>query len=238
MSQSPQYLNVTVGSIADFGNDTREYDLRFDPGDAADFIAGQFAVVLCPKDGKLIRRAYSIASPPEEKEHLDLLIKRVEGGVVTNWFWSLKEGDRFRVHAPFGKFVLPPAIDFDPIFVAVGTGVAPFRSMIRSMLPKGMPCKVSLLFGTRFDDQIPYHAEWQEFVRRHPNFSYIPSISRPGPQWKGETGYVQTKIEKYFPNPAFKRVYICGLMEMIEATREVLLRLGYTKKQIFYERYD
>ncbi len=238
MPPSPQYHTVTVGSVTDFGNDTREYDLRFQSRQTIEFIAGQFAVVLCPKDGKPIRRAYSIASPPEEKEHLDLLIKRVQGGVVTNWFWSLKEGDRFQVHGPFGKFVLPPAMDFDLVFIAVGTGVAPFRSMTRSLLPKGFTRKISLLFGARYDGMIPYDEEWLELARRHPNFSYLPTLSRPGPRWRGETGYVQTKVEKYFPDPAAKRVYICGLMEMIEAAQEAFLKQGYRKEQIFYERYD
>lgn len=234
----PQFYDVTLARVLDFGNETRHFELAFDPGRELEFIAGQFAVVLCPKEGKVIRRAYSIASPPQQGKRLDLIVKLVEGGAVTNWFWSLKEGDRFRVHAPFGKFVLPERIDFDIVFVATGTGIAPFRSMIRHLLPAGFQRKIWLLFGTRFEGMIPYEPEWLELAAKHPNFTYLPTLSRPGPAWKGEAGYVQSKISKYFSDPAGKRVYICGLNEMIQAAQAACLQAGFQKEQILYEKYD
>jgi len=235
---APQIYDVTVGAIDDFGNEVRQFDLVFEPNKTMDFIPGQFVAVLCPKDGKVIRRAYSIASPPEEKRHLDLIIKLVEGGVVTNWFWTLKQGEKIRVHGPLGKFILPQKIDFDIVFVATGTGIAPFRSMIQSLLRSGFGGKLSLLFGVRYDNMIPYHEEWLDLARQHPNFSYIPTISRPGSGWNGETGYVQTKIEKYFPTPEGRRVYICGLNEMIQSVQQACLERGFRKDQIAYEKYD
>ncbi len=234
----PRILDVTLSRITDFGNDTREFDLAFDPGEGMDFTAGQFAAVLCPHQGKIIRRAYSIASPPEERDHLELIVKLVQGGVVTNWFWRLKEGDRFRVHGPLGKFILPEAIGFDIVFVAVGTGIAPFRSMIRHLLAAGFERRIWLLFGTRYDTMIPYHEEFLELAGRHPSFTYIPTISRPGAGWRGETGYVQTKMERFFAEPAGRRVYVCGLNEMIQAVQEACLKLGYRREQLACERYD
>jgi ferredoxin-NADP reductase len=234
----PQFFEATVEGVTDFGNDTRHFDLAFEPGQRMNFIPGQFVAVLCPKDGKVIRRAYSIASPPEEDRGLALIVKLVQGGVVTTWFWSLKRGDKIRVHGPFGRFVLPERIDFDVAFVAVGTGIAPFRSMIRHLLPRGFERRIQLLFGTRYESSIPYHEEWLDLAMRYPGFSYVPTISRPSPSWTGERGYVQTKIEKLFPNPQGKRVYICGLTEMIQAVQEACLKQGFRKDQIFSEKYD
>ena len=234
----PQFYDVTLRDILDFGNETRHFDFAFGPGEGMNFTPGQFVAVLCPKDGGMVRRAYSVASPPEEKEHIGLVLKRVEGGVVTNWFWGLKAGQTIRVHGPFGKFILPEKIDFHSIFVATGTGIAPFRSMIRSVLTRGHAGTISLIFGVRYDNTIPYHPEWLKLAGAHPNFTYIPTISRPGPDWKGETGYVQTKIEKFFPDPAGKRVYICGLNEMIQAVQETCFKLGYQKDQVSFEKYD
>lgn len=234
----PRIHEVTLGGMTDFGNDTRQFDLAFDPGNGMDFYPGQFVAVLCPRDGKVIRRAYSIASPPENKRQLELIVKLVQGGAVTTWFWSLKQGDRIRVHGPYGKFILPEPVDFDIVFIAVGTGIAPFRSMIRHFLPAGFQRRIWLVFGTRYDNSIPYHEEWVDLANRHPNFRYIPTLSRPGPGWKGETGYVQTKLEKFFSDPRDKRVYICGLNEMIQAVGRECLRLGYRKDQVFYEKYD
>ena len=250
--RAPDYFDVTLTKIVDFGNETRHFELNFDPGKRMRFMAGQFVVVICPKEGKVIRRAYSIASEPEKQDRVELVVKLVQGGAVTNWFWSLKEGDRFKVQAPFGKFVLPEPIDFDLVFAATGTGIAPFRSMIRHLLPAGFCAearggassgagrqrRIWLLFGSRFEKMIPYEEEWLELARRYSHFTYLPTLSRPGPDWKGETGYVQTKIAKFFSDPAGKRVYICGLNEMIQAVQEACLAQGFTKGQIAYEKYD
>ncbi|MBI3332683.1 MAG: FAD-dependent oxidoreductase [Candidatus Omnitrophica bacterium] len=240
MAEKPaaRILQVTLSEIVDLGNETRHFQLSLGAGEEIDFIAGQFVAVLCPKEGKIIRRAYSIASPPEIKDHLDLIVKQVEGGVVTHWFWALKRGDRFQIHGPLGKFLLPSQIDFDIGFVAVGTGIAPFRSMIRHLLATGFHRRLWLLFGTRYDRMIPYHEEWLRLAQEHPNLTYIPTISRPSPAWKGEAGYVQTKIEKLFPRPEGKRIYICGLNEMIQAVQEAALKQGFKRDQIAYEKYD
>ena len=235
---SPEYLDVTVGTIRDFGNDTKDFELLFEPGKRMRFLPGQFISVVLPRDGKVIRRAYSVASPPEAGDRLNLVIKLVQGGVVTPWFWTLKSGDRFKIHGPFGKFVLPERIDFKPLFVATGTGIAPFRSMIHSLLAGGFKGKISLLFGARFETMIPYHEEFLELSRRHPNFTYLPTVSRPGPGWKGASGYVQTQVGKLLSDPSAVRVYICGLSEMIRPVQEVCLKAGMPKAHVSYEKYD
>ena len=233
-----EYHDVTLGAVRDFGNETRDFELLFDPGKGMRFLPGQFISVVLPTGGKVLRRAYSIASPPQEKEHLLLIVKRVQGGLATGWFWGLKPGDRFRIHGPFGKFILPDPIDFALVFVATGTGVAPFRSMIHSLLRGGFKGKLSLLFGARYDTMIPYHEEWLDLARRHPNFTYLPTVSRPSPDWKGETGYVQAKVQRLLADPARTRVYICGLNEMIQPVQEVCLKAGLRKDQVSYEKYD
>lgn len=234
----PENYDITLSKIVELGNDTRHFELSFAPGQEMKFTAGQFAVVLCPCGGKLVRRAYSIGSPPAQKTHIDLCIKRVEGGEVTNWFWSLNQGDHFQIQAPFGKFILPQNFSKDILFIAVGTGIAPFRSMIYDLLSKGYSGKIGLLLGSRFNPSIPYHAEWVELAKKHKNFTYVPTVSRPTPEWQGETGYVQTKIEKFFPNPENHDIYICGLNAMIQAVQEAAAKQGYKPEQVHFERYD
>lgn len=260
----PEYFDVTVGAIRDFGNDTKDFELLFDAGREIRFIAGQFVSVVLPKDkvtpppaagpkgllsskgaalppatgGGVIRRAYSVASPPEARDRLNLIVKLVQGGVVTTWFWTLKPGDRFKIHGPFGKFTLPEKIDFEPLFVATGTGIAPFRSMIHSLLSAGFKGRMSLLFGARFETMIPYNEEFLELARANPHFTYLPTVSRPSPGWKGASGYVQTQVGKLLSDPSAVRVYICGLNEMIQPVQAVCLKAGLPKNRISYEKYD
>lgn len=236
---APQVFDITVRNIKDLGNETKHFELFYDSGKTLAFIPGQFISVLCPdQNGKTIRRAYSICSAPAVRDHLDLCLKLVATGKVTPWFWALKEGDRFQIHGPLGKFILPDAIDFDIVFVATGTGIAPFRSMIQTLLPAGFKKKIWLIFGVRYDNSIPYHDEWLDLAQKYPNFTYIPTISRPRPEWKGETGYVQTKIEKYCSDASGKQVYICGLNQMIQSVQEACVKVGFPKEKVLFERYD
>lgn len=233
----PRVFNVTVNKVKDLGNDTRHFELSYDPGETMDFTSGQFVSVLHPRNGKTIRRSYSIASLPSLKDRFDLCLKLVPKGVVSSWFWTFRGGEHFQVQGPLGKFILPGEIDFDIVFVATGTGVAPFRSMIPHLLQNGFQRNMWLLFGVRYGNMIPYDEEWLELAKRYRNFTYIPTVSRPDHEWLGETGYVQTKIETFFPSPDGKRVYICGVNQMVQAVQDACFKQGFKKEQVHYERY-
>ncbi len=75
-------------------------------------------------------------------------------------------------------------------------------------------------------------------ARANPHFTYLPTVSRPTPAWKGASGYVQTQVEKLLSNPSAVRVYICGLNEMIQPVQEVCWKAGLPKDRISYEKYD
>ena len=76
IKKSPEIFDVTVRRIKDFGNETRHYELSLEDGKSMDFMPGQFVSIIYPENGKVIRRAYSIASPPEEKKQIALQKER------------------------------------------------------------------------------------------------------------------------------------------------------------------
>ncbi len=95
-----------------------------------------------------------------------------------------------------------------------------------------------LIFGVRYDDEILYHEEWLAFERDHPNFHYIPTVSRPrSSDWKGEVGYVQVKLKKHITDVCDKQIYVCGLVPMIEAVEKTAIEMGCDLKQIHFEKY-
>src|SRR5213596_4033482 len=98
-----------------------------------DFEPGQFISLFAEKEGKRISRPYSIASWPENKDYLELCIKIVEGGFMSNYLHHVAPGTKLQAIAPLGTFVLLEPPDYpirDTVFVATGTGVAPFVGMI------------------------------------------------------------------------------------------------------------
>lgn len=233
-------FNTKIEKVMDLGiQDTRHFKLVFEPGTTFDFEAGQFVNVIAqlPHTEKPIKRPYSIDSPPYEKGYLDLVWKRVEGGLMTNYLWTLKEGQSLTVQGPLGRFGLKKPLAKRLVFVATGTGIAPFRSMIFQLFKEGTDRDVWLIFGNRYETDILYESEWKDLAAKHSNFHFVPTVSRPK-QWKGETAYVQKLLPQHIPSPQDTHLYICGLTNMINEVQKTAFEMGFAKEQIFFEKYD
>ncbi len=234
---------TTVTQIRALTDTVKHFRFTFAPGGSFAFKAGQFLMLHVPKPGEAtpVRRAYSICSPPHDPGAVELVVKRVDGGLASNYLFSLQEEAGCTVDGPYGAFVLPAPPPQELIFVCTGTGIAPFRSQIQTLFRQGTAVAMTLIFGVRYEEDILYAEEWRALASAHPNFRFVPTLSRPRntpTPWTGETGYVQTKLAAYAPAGPEESVWICGLWEMISAVEKTCLELGYTKKQIHYERYD
>ena len=216
------------------------------------FVAGQWLSFKTNKpDGEEIIRAYSIASPPEDKRKFALCLNRVQDGFMSNFLCDMKEGEEITCQGPFGDFVLRPPMR-DTVFIATGTGIAPFRSMLQWLLApmeNGGPRlstsearhqgkQLHLLFGNRTEKDVYYHNEFQRLADEHANFHYLPTLSRGDPEWKGLRGYVQQHVPGIVAGRAAMHAYICGLDKMVKANRDLLKSLGWDRKSILYEKYD
>src|ERR1700674_5560770 len=205
------------------------------------FVAGQW-LAFKPNmpDGEEITRAYSIASPPTDDNRFALCLNRVQDGFMSNFLCDMKEGENISCQGPFGDFILPPPLR-DTVFIATGTGIAPLRSILHWLLAdpsRHQGRSFFLLFGSRTEKDIYYHQEFLQLAAEHPNFDYLPTLSRCGPEWKGLRGYVQQHVPGIVQNRAEMNAYICGLDKMIKANRDLLKELGWDRKSIRYEKYD
>jgi len=230
---------ATVLEVLDATPSVKFIRLGMPAGKTPGFLPGQFITVFLKRGEELVKRQYSLSSPPHITEYMELCVKRIDGGFASNYLCNLKVGDTLLVQGPYGKFVLHEPLDHDPIFVATGTGVAPFLSMIKSLLHLGTTREIWLFFGVRYEEEIIDRAELEALARRHSNFHFIPTLSRPrGETWKGEVGYVQTKLPSYIHSPEGKGIYICGLRDMVNQNRELATQMGFPKERIFFEKYD
>ena len=217
------------------------------------FEAGQFVIVNVPKDlppnapavvreraakttGSVIKRAYSIASPPQEAGVIELCIQHVEGGIASTWFWLLKEGMTVSLSGPHGKFTLVGPKEREQIFLCTGTGVAPFRAMTKHLLHVNSLQPIWLFFGTRYEHGLLYEAEFRSLATMRRNFHYIPIVSRPK-EWRGETGHVQQIFQKQVTNFANKEMYVCGWEEVVKSVVSDLQTFGVPREQIHYEEW-
>ena len=191
-------------------------------GSIPDFKAGQFVTLGLPvksEGGKIIRRAYSIASPPEQKKHFELYIRWVRKpvpGRLTTELFERREGDEIFWLKPAGPFgILDKRPDGSPetrriVMVGGGTGLAPFLSASLHLKAARDKREIVLLHGASYVDEIGYRELLTELEEEsidkgedHWNFRYRASISRPDEwlnrNWGGHKGRIETLIK---PDPA------------------------------------
>ena len=206
-----------VFDIAAKYQETYVIRFAFENESVFDFEPGQFISVFAEKDGKRISRPYSIASWPENKEYLELCIKVVEGGFMSNYLHHVAPGTKLPSIGPLGRFVMQEPIQYDTVFVATGTGVAPFIAMLGHIWEQGLDDghEFYVVFGLRYVHDLIYRDLLETWEREHPNFHFYPTISRPEtPDWRGRVGYVQKILENEITDYDSKQVYICGLHDI------------------------
>ena len=177
--------------------------LRFRPDEPFEFVPGQY-VRISYEEGE--PRVYSIANSPNEDE-LELCIRRVPGGHLTpDLCERTDEGDDIFVRGPFGdEFMLQDPSERDLVFIATGTGAAPFKSMIDYVFEGGLDefegekRDVWLFLGASWKDDLPYREEFLDLADEHENFHPVMTCSREEylGSWDGETEYVQHTLLKY-----------------------------------------
>jgi len=202
-----------------------------------DFVPGQFTSFTNMIGDKEITRAYSFASAPSGTNRFELCLNRVEPGHLSPRLFDMKPGDRINMRPPLGMFVLRPQAPRDSIFVATGTGIAPFRSMLQAHLKPSSPA-FTLLFGVRYESHLLYREEFETMARTHANFRFWPTLTRPDAEWKGRSGRVQAHLADAVGERRDVDFYLCGLKEMVDEVRGLLKGQGFDRKQIFYEKYD
>lgn len=218
--------------------------LRITDGQQISFKAGQYIQLLAPPypgNKEEVYRAYSVASSTKNKDYIDLIIGYVEGGILTTYVHKhLSQGDKVSFNGPYGDFYLDEGSDREMVMVAVGTGMAPIRSILYEMLDKGMERKATYFFGARSKDDL-FMLEEMDFLEKNlKDFKYIPTLSKPSPEdiWDGDVGRVNDAIAKYLSDGDYKEAYLCGSAPMIESTIKALMAKGIPEERIYYDKFD
>ncbi len=197
------------------------YVIRFDRNDM-DFVAGQHITLGIPGDNQV--REYSIYSSVNEP-YLEVLIKEVEDGLVSRRVRKLSEGDLLNVDGPFGFFT----VDEEKLakgkflFIATGTGIAPFHSLIGSY-PNFV---YTLIHGVRYASE----AYERSFF---PQDSYVLCTSRE------DEGDFNGRVTDYLASHEVDSdtlIYLCGNCDMIYEVYDQLTSRGIDSDQIKTEVY-
>lgn len=200
------------------------------------YTPGQFVYLKAELDRKPVKRAYSIASPPAGAR-FELCLNRVREGVFSPFLFDLNRGDTVHLKGPYGVFQWREPVS-DSVLVATGTGIAPFRAMLRPRVTQDPGRCFTLVFGVRYEESLLYRDEFEELAARYPNFRFWPTLTRPRDTWTGRAGRVQEHLVEATGARRDVDVYICGLREMVEQVRDIAAEMGLERRRVIYERYD
>ncbi len=272
MPNSSDILNASLIYREDFNNELRVIRIRPDSGEVAPFKPGQFTTIGLPRDpsdeppanapqgpGKprtrLLRRAFSIASSANERDHLELYVVLVDDGRFTPMLWDLNEGDKIwmddKIKGGFTLDGVPP--DKDLVLVATGTGLAPYLSMLRTHRGQDRWRRLVIIHGVRLADDLGYREELERASAEDETVVYLPTVTREpdDSDWQGLRGRVQAVLEPEAYeqavgaklDPQQCHVFLCGNPAMITSSEEMLKGHGFTLQtrdqpgNIHFERY-
>lgn len=222
---------LVINRVHEEAENIRAFDVL--PEGAADassieFASGQVALL---RVGDEAPAHFAIASAPGDDE-MEFLV-RLTDDAASRAFYEMKPGDRVHLVDIVGHgFDLAALEGKDLVFVAMGTGVAPLRSALRTVLPRSERYgQIVVLYGARTPDHFCYSDEIEAWKAAGVEMRQV--VSRPdGYEWAGSTGYVQSLLDNVLPSLSDPVALVCGSREMIEQTRDRLHRMGFAPEQI------
>lgn len=221
-----------ISAIEKIGTDILKVIFRLPPSSNFQFNAGQYVNLI----KGTINRSYSIANMSDGKNQLEFLIKKYENGLMSKyWFEEAKLNDLLRVEGPLGSFFLRESECENIIFLATGTGIAPIKAMLESIIetPSNFTKKKFWLFvGARYKADLLWEPNTNNI-----GITYIPVLSRQIKDWNGEKGYVQDAVLKQNINLKNTQVYACGSNEMIQSAKKTLFKNTLKDNNFFSDAF-
>ena len=221
------------------------------------FEPGQYFALGLSVDGRLLQRPYSTSSARDTRTELEFLVRLVPGGAFTPRLWALRVGERLRIGRAKGLFTLRRGDPRTHLFVATGTGLAPFLSMVESLIRDdgegsarpGGPVTASpraiVIHGVSHVAELAYRDRLERLAADVGGVHYVPVVSRPtdpaNAGWTGVTGRLDVGLGRIFDRhrlePTTSVAYLCGNPEMIATAERILAARGFDRDAIVSEQY-
>jgi 3-ketosteroid 9alpha-monooxygenase subunit B len=232
----PRYYPLRVSAVIDETADTKSlvFEIPADLAPVFRYRPGQFLTLRLALGERHVLRCYSMSSAPSLDAAPRVTIKRVAGGLVSNWICDhVKPGDVLDVLPPAGVFT-PRALDGDFLLFAGGSGVTPVFSILRTVLANGA-ARVSLFYANRNEHSIVFERELAAIARDYPQRFSIT-------HWLDAQHGVPTVAQLADHAQAWQawqtaQAFICGPSAFMDATVDALHGIGMAHEQVHVERF-
>ena len=212
--------------------------LRLQPAANLYYRAGQYINLHMP-NGEI--RSYSLASLPKQDDYLELHIKCMPNGVVSNWLFNeVQQGDTLEIQGAFGDcYYLPGSPDSNILMIGTGTGLAPLIGIVRDALASGHNGLIKLYHGDRNSDDLYLDDELRKLAAKYPNIQYIPCVSSVSEHDKQDIFQGRATDCAFADNKDLKNslVFLCGSPEMVKSARKLAYLNGADMKNIYADPF-
>lgn len=241
----PGMMETKVISIKRETPTARTFTLKCADGNRLPWhYAGQYLCIYPVINGAAAPRPYAISSAPMEAYdggYIQFTVKKKEGGYVSEYLWKeVKEGSRLKINAPFGDLYYSAIRDSKHVVgIAGGSGITMFRSMIRDMPTSGRPEKLTLLYGSRSEEDILFRNELDELAANsHGRVKVIHILSEAGDSWQGERGFISAEhIARLVEDYQSASFFVSGPTVLYGFIKGELEKLNISKTRIRMESF-
>lgn len=232
----PQTYHGQVSALQLLSDTVASLEITLDDdAPALNYLPGQYARLQVP--GSDESRAYSYACGSVTENKVRFLIRLLPTGLMSDYLrQQCQVGERLSLTAPFGAFYLR-TVERPLLFVAGGTGLSAFLSMLEQLVAQGDGGQpVRLYYGVNRESEISELDRLAAFTKQLSDFSYQVVVVDPGASWSGKQGWVTDALEIEQLQQPFD-AYLCGPPPMIDATCRWLSEHEVADHQIYFERF-
>ncbi|MEM6802344.1 MAG: ferredoxin--NADP reductase [Bacteroidota bacterium] len=214
--------------------------------DRIHFLPGQFLTLKVEIEGSYYFRSYSISSAPRLDDILSITIKRVKGGIVSNYILDHYEaGQLVEFLSPKGRFIIQNSIKEERrlILIAGGSGITPIMSILRSTLFNEPKSKIELLYASRDEKHIIFKDKLDDLLKKFPKRFRLTHFLSQGKEEKA--GIIHSRLNPELLEKELNKIvssfpqlfYLCGPTALMDMAQEVLEKRGIAQEDIHRERF-
>jgi ferredoxin-NADP reductase len=227
--------------VVDVTVDVKAFRFVDDSGNPMEYKPGQFVTLEIALDGKKHFRSYTMSSTPTQPAYFELTVKRVAGGVVSNWMCDgLGVGTTLQMTGPHGKFTCAPRPRPKLLLLSAGSGVTPMLSMARWIRDQQLDTDVVYFHCARTAQDLIFGEEVNAMQQANPRFTQHISLTRSSKKakWQGLTGYMDTAmLSTVAPDFAEREVFVCGPTGFMDSCKALLQSAGFAMKHFHEESF-
>lgn len=227
-------LMAQVVAVIPENADTHTYVLR-PPPRWQGFTAGMHIPIAVEINGVLTRRTYTISSSPEQYQRqgtIAITVKRLAGGRLSSQlFKHLNVGQWLEIGEAIGDFTFDKAVSEKVLFLAAGSGVTPFFSMLNDYLKVATSTYITLMYYCRRQDEVIFAQQLAKLAKAYSHFTLVPIFT----DINGRIDAIH--LLQHCPDVAQRDVFVCGPEGFMTRATTLLHQQGVAQRQIFQESF-